>query len=342
MGGTYLLETEATELLMDAGKVAGAKATRLDGSTVTIKAAKVILATGGFAGNVEMKNQYIGGDWRVYGMTQNDGAGIQMALNAGAATYNIDMPPMSHFAGPSTIMLSFEDHADNDIPYGLACSSESLMVNPSGERFMNEANIAYNGFIVGPRYYTIYSKEQIDILREQGPKFDAGGRYLTQGGIAADVPLKNIDAVLEEAIKLGYVYKAGSLDELATAIGSGMTGGALNDAVTAYDAVVAGGEDPFSKQLERYERLGAIGDASEYYIAVTGAPYIYSTCGGLDVNADMQVLDTTGNVIDGLYAVGTDSMGVLFNNQKGYANYGGVAQGYVFVSGRIAGEHAAK
>ena len=34
-------------------------------------------------------------------------------------------------------------------------------------------------------------------------------------------------------------------------------------------------------------------------------------------------------------------MGVLFTNKKGYANYGGVAQGYCFTSGRLAGENAA-
>jgi fumarate reductase flavoprotein subunit len=39
--------------------------------------------------------------------------------------------------------------------------------------------------------------------------------------------------------------------------------------------------------------------------------------------------------------VGTDSMGVLFTNKKGYANYGGVAQGYAFTSGKIAGEEIA-
>ena len=74
---------------------------------------------------------------------------------------------------------------------------------------------------------------------------------------------------------------------------------------------------------------------------MTGAPYIYSTCGGVDVDANMHVLDTECNIIENLYAVGTDSMGVLFTNKKGYANYGGVAQSFCLVSGKIAGEDAA-
>jgi hypothetical protein len=35
-------------------------------------------------------------------------------------------------------------------------------------------------------------------------------------------------------------------------------------------------------------------------------------------------------------------MGVLFNEQKAYTNYGGCAQGYCFVSGRDAGTYAAE
>ena len=93
---------------------------------------------------------------------------------------------------------------------------------------------------------------------------------------------------------------------------------------------------------ERMLASGAIDEDAEYYIAVTGAPYIYSTCGGVEVDDDMHVVKEDGTSIQNLYSVGTDSMGVLFTNKKGYANFGGVAQGYVFTSGRIAGTNAAK
>ena len=53
------------------------------------------------------------------------------------------------------------------------------------------------------------------------------------------------------------------------------------------------------------------------------------------------VLRSLSNVIPGLFACGTDSMGVLFNEKKAYTNYGGCAQGYAFVSGRDAGYFAA-
>ena len=66
-----------------------------------------------------------------------------------------------------------------------------------GERFINESSIAMNAFYQGNHFYYVYSKEQIDILRAQGLSANASGRYLTQGGIKADVPLTNIDTVID-------------------------------------------------------------------------------------------------------------------------------------------------
>ena len=60
-----------------------------------------------------------------------------------------------------------------------------------------------NAFYQGNHFYYVYSKEQIDILRAQGLSAKASGRYLTQGGIKADVPLTNIDTVIDAGIEAG-------------------------------------------------------------------------------------------------------------------------------------------
>ena len=336
-GGKYLLETEGTELLTENGKVGGVKA---DGTQVTIHAKSVILATGGFGGSQEMMEQYLGEGWRLYGMAQNTGDGLRMATAVGADTYNADMPPMSHFVAPYQIMTAFSP-ADNDIPYGLVATGESLAVDQTGARRMAESALAMSAYTMGAKYYTVWSKEQIDILRSQGLSAAASGRYLSQGGVKADTPLTNIDAVIDEGVKMGFIYKADSLDALAKAIGGKMDAGTLKTSVKDYQTA-SKGTDPLGKKAELFARMGAPASESEYYVAITGAPYIYSTCGGLDVDVSMRVLDKSGAPIEGLYAVGTDSMGVLFTNTKGYANYGGIAQGYAFVSGKTAGAEAAK
>lgn len=46
-------------------------------------------------------------------------------------------------------------------------------------------------------------------------------------------------------------------------------------------------------------------------------------------------------ITPGLYACGTDSIGVFFTEETGYIDYGGVAHGWCFTSGKIAGENAA-
>ena len=78
------------------------------------------------------------------------------------------------------------------------------------------------------------------------------------------------------------------------------------------------------------------------YYAVKGSPWLYSTIGGLDVDEDLQVLDTNGNKINGLYAVGTDCEGVLFTEKKEYVTYGGADQGWAFTSGYILGPKLAE
>lgn len=340
LGGRCLLETTGTELLVQGGQVVGLLAKGPKGESISIKAKAVILATGGFGGSPEMMKRHLGEDWKLYGMAQNKGDGISMAMAQGGAIYNIGMPPMSHFVAPPSIITSFKDPMDNDLPYGMICSSEALAVDHTGRRFTNELDIAMNAYKVGSRFYTIYSKEQIDILRERGFGLAASGRYLSQGGVKANAALANIDAVLAEGVRQGIVFKAPSLEGIAKAIGGDMKPGLLKASLAAYGAGMATG-DEFGKPADRFARLGAPNPGSEYFVAVAGAPYIYSTCGGLDVDATMRVLRKDGREIPGLYAVGTDSMGVLFTGSKGYANYGGVAQGYAFFSGRIAGAAAA-
>ena len=90
----YMLELTATDLITDGGKVVGVKAVYHDGTTYEIYGDSVILATGGFLGNAEMTEEYLGGTFSAEAMLQNKGAGVQMAMALGAGTYNIDMPGM--------------------------------------------------------------------------------------------------------------------------------------------------------------------------------------------------------------------------------------------------------
>lgn len=46
--------------------------------------------------------------------------------------------------------------------------------------------------------------------------------------------------------------------------------------------------------------------------------------------------------IEGLYALGTDSMGMILTEQEQYLDYGGTASGWCFTSGRLTGKYLAE
>jgi predicted oxidoreductase len=61
--------------------------------------------------------------------------------------------------------------------------------------------------------------------------------------------------------------------------------------------------------------------------------YVVFTDGGLNVNAQLQVLHSNGSVIPGLYAAGSAGQGGLLLEGHGHH------LGWAFISGRLAGRH---
>ena len=361
MGGQYMLETEAYDLLVEDGKVIGAKAhSMVDGKEYVIHAKAVVLATGGYAGSGEMEEKYLEntyfplkGAWKLFGMQQNDGKMLEAAIVNGAGTYNISVAPMVHVGGVDGFLPGFETvpvegrigtatgrpavWSQGDIPLNMAISSNSLAVGKDAKRFTAETSISmFNPWIAGPHFYSIWGNDQVQKLISEGFEevpYGPSTSYLGYGtSIPAEVPMDKAEEVLEAAMKAGYVFKADTVAELAEQMG--LDGAVLEETVADYNAACEAGED------------AEFGKDPKYLKAVTGAPYYgivgsswcYSTCGGLDINEKFQVLKAEdASPIEGLYAVGTDSMGVLFSETKAYVTYGGGAMGWAFTSGRLVG-----
>ena len=93
LGGTILLDTEVTALSMDNGAVSGVVARGANGVTYQVRASSVVLASGGFGGNADLREKYWGDADYLYGGTYaNDGACIQMAADAGALVDYVKTP----------------------------------------------------------------------------------------------------------------------------------------------------------------------------------------------------------------------------------------------------------
>lgn len=369
LGGTYLLETEGYELIYDeaTNTVTGVKARNLaDGTEYTIHAKAVILATGGFAGNPQMeetllRNDYypLQGVWMHLGSKQNDGKMIEAAMAIGAGLYNESIPPEVHNSGTmSWLTGQFEVHAlegelgkitgrpamwsEGDLPANMGWSADSLAVDAAGRRCISETQVSFLGpWIFGPNYYSIWSESQVEKLVNEGFDTDRSGpssEFLSYGSqIPIGTPIPNAHEVLAAAEEAGIVVKADTIEELAEKMG--MDPAVLTKTVEDYNSYCANGTDEeFGKPAEL---LDAIGDGPYYCVIM--ASYCYGTCGALDINEHFQVLKDDGETpIEGLYAVGTDSMGVLFTEKKPYVTYGGANNGWGMVSGYLSGREVGK
>ena len=151
----------------------------------------------------------------------------------------------------------------------------------------------------------------MDGFRENGLVNANTPMFLAQGGtVQAGVPVDDLDTILSVGEAYGDVIRADSLETLAEELG-----------------------------LE--ELTVNVEDQGGAYYAVKGASYVYSTCGGVEVDTSLNVVDEDGNAVQGLYAVGNDSLGVLLASEKAYVTYGGAAAGWALTSGRLAGANAA-
>ena len=374
IGGEYILETSATDLITDgSGKVVGVTAQNDDGTEYEIYADAVVLATGGYGCDAEMTEKYLsteyypltGAPYNMYGMRTNDGTMLESAIQKGAATYNIGVPPMSHIGGavavmhdfPTTVLPGTVDfftgreltQSLNDIPMMLAIAPNALAVNKFGKRFVDETALSiYGNWQAGPRYYTLWSSDMINDLKTDGLKFSTLGLFINQGGWPVETPIDNIDEVMDAAIAHGIVVKADTIADLAKALN--MDPAVLTETVTNYNTYCDTRENPADGITKSENTYDLFGNAipSKYptlekvegdgpYYAVVSSPWIYSSVGGLDINDNFEVLNKIGDPVGGLYAVGNDSIGVLLTEKKEYVNYGGAAQGWAFTSGYLTG-----
>jgi fumarate reductase flavoprotein subunit len=141
---------------------------------------------------------------------------------------------------------------------------------------------------------------------------------------------------METAIKMGLVFKGNTLQELASAIG--VDASALQTSFDRYNQLCAAGRDEdFGKDPSLLKAYG-----SGPYYAIKAYFYPYGSGGGLDVDTQIRVLKADHKTpINGLYAAGGDSLGVLMSDEKNYTGLGGPANGWAYFSGYIAGESCA-
>ncbi|ETT54144.1 MULTISPECIES: FAD-dependent oxidoreductase [unclassified Paenibacillus] len=350
-GGQVITEATAQKLMTGAnGEVTGVVAKKSDGTTLEISGASVVMATGGYAGNKEMVKEAFGFEGVNGGLGQNIGEGLKMSWEIGAKVPDNFGGQMLHqtLARATDKLKSQYEPFEASYPMMLSYLPTLMNVGPSGARFRDEAATltavaaANTSAFNGAYHLVIVSQAQLDALKTKGmkglqapklpgmpPEFYASYK----DKFTLDQPWKDADKVFESMVANGDGFKGNTLEELAKNAG-------MDPAVFAADfklyeeAAKTGTDTEFGKAKEYLVPMGSSGP---YYAVIAEINNLCSV-GGLLVNTKFQVLNDKRLPVKGLYAVGVESEGVLFNDT--YVG-NGVGLGYSFTSGRLGGEDAA-
>lgn len=348
-----LLETPALSLVTDeTGRVAGVIAN--DGkSDIRIKANKaVVLGTGGFEHNADMRRQYLSMPiMAACSCEGNTGDGQKMGMKVGA-----DVAYMDRCWGLPHVYIGDKEPLDmlanNEILPSISGTGDvfqdpgmyrglpgSVIVNSLGHRIGNEG-ASYDTF---NRSFGVFNSD-LNTMPNLKSFLIFDSTYVPAFGA---FPGANEDGTLPS----GYV-QADTLEELADKLG--IEKEAFLQEMEAFNANAEKGVDPqFHRGEHEFENNTSIGymamagqDISGNNLVLTPlktAPFYgvkmlsgtFGTNGGLRVDANSQVLSVDGNPIEGLYAVGNCSSGVA----GGIYAHGGFTVGSGAVMSWVAVRH---
>ena len=318
-GIEILYETKMVRLNMDShGAMCGLTVKDKEGFR-DVSAPAVILASGGFQSNPEMRVRYLGPEWnlvKVRGTRFDTGDGHTAALEIGAQPYGhwagCHATPIDKNAPPVGDEEIFD--RTNRLSYYMGIS-----VNKLSKRFMDE------GEDLGG--YTYAKTGRIILNQPDGTAiqiFDA----------------KTVDLIEDRYSVISTPSHANTIEELAEKLK--IDPDTLVATVREYNEGVQEGE--FNPgRLDGKGTKGVIPPKSNWALRIDTPPFvayptvggITFTFGGLRINTKAQVLDNEDSVIPGLYAAGEITGGFFYHN---YPVGAGLMRGSVF--GRIAGASA--
>jgi hypothetical protein len=358
-GGQILLQTALKRLLTDdAGNIVGVMAIGPEGP-VKINCRAVVLATGSFSRNSDLKLRYFGPNadrTSYYGTDHHDGDGIMAALEVGAALSTgisigqgmcLFPPPFKspsgvyRLGGDSSVKLGSiyaitetDDEPSEDpnktsepVPAGV----QNLIIRPpcTGDVPVIMVNLDGKRYVDESTNYTVVGWKTTTQPLGYGFCIFDHDTYIAKASI------------LETASEWGAViYKANTIENLAAQLKNWRVTPAYVEQVNSKNmiATVKGFNRAISKG--KYEDLyppregQRVGVERSPFYAIPVVQGVVDSVGGLKINQEARVLDRGGDPIVGLFAAGADA-------GRAYSvEHGGIAFGLVF--GRIAGANATR
>lgn len=308
--------TPAVQLIVEDGACLGVIAQNADGDYIKVLASKgVVMATGDYAGNAEMMKAWAHiGNYNtgvIYGPSGgNMGDGHRMMIQAGCGMQKSPHAPMVHCL------------------MGANMSPNAwLRVNRNGDRYENEdcanAQVSYDAFMQpGGKAWCIWDGEWFDKVRMQNNGF---GR-----NIPADDAEEAYTETMAGNIEKGLTLVADTIEELAALME--VPADRLAATIERYNEMCANGVDVDFGKLPC--DLSTV-ETPPFYASKIVGPLLVML-GGADVDEHLRVLDTEGNVIEGLYAVGNCSGNYYSVDYP--AIVGGMSHGRCLTTGFLLGK----
>ncbi|MDO5695547.1 MAG: flavocytochrome c [Eubacteriales bacterium] len=311
LGITVYTGTKATALVKDdAGKVSKVEAEHGGEQHVFTAKKGIVLATGGFGSNLEMRKKYDPSmDEKILSTDSvgTTGDGIQMAEMLGADLVDMQYIQTYPTCHPDTGRLLYVGD--------VRLMGRGILVNKEGNRFVEEL-------------------ERRDVISKATADQTGGCSYLFWDEDAMkDSKVGSIyKNEYNSLLKAGVLHKADSIEEVAEA--AGVDPAQLQKTVDRFNGFAKAGVD---EDFHYEKRKPPVAFTEGPYYIMRSKPAVHHTMGGIRINAEAQVLDKDGKPIQGLYAAGETTGHIHGTNRLG-----SVAIADIVVFGRIAGKGASE
>jgi succinate dehydrogenase/fumarate reductase flavoprotein subunit len=321
----------AMSLNVERGSVVGAVISK-DGAPTAVRARKaVVLASGGFGANSELRAKYIPFPQTHVSLQpdSNVGDGIRIGQEAGGALGTVN--PQNGVWAPVSLLRRRDGSVAKYPHFGPdRAKPGSIIVDERGRRFANES-APYQNFVHAMHEQAI-----------TGAYFIASRKFARTYGMGFAFPAPY---PIRPLIRNGYLIEAPTIATLAQRLS--IDPASLEHTIREFNRHAQQGNDPlFDRGGNVYDRF--LGDPAHSpnpslapvegpFCAVRLQPGDVSTVLGLETGADAQVRSTGGNNVPGLYAVGLDQNSVMRGVYPGGGS--GIGPGMTF--GYRAARHLA-
>lgn len=308
-GGKLMVNTPAIELIVNDGAVAGVIAQGPD-TLYTINAKAVILASGGYGANKDLvPEEYLKFVYAGHAGAEGDAIKMVESLNADLINMQFINTQPNSMIRPSGLGQYCNPGVSK------AYAAGGFMVNQDGVRFVNETTNAWD-------IMQEMKKNDFQYLVMDKAAFDGFNEGMTGSAIYT---MEDVAEWLKDDYAGQPKMKtAESLEALADKIG--VPADAVLASAKAFNEVAAaGGEDEFGRKIAAAQSTEGPFYALEMHIRY------YASLGGLHINNDGAVLNTTQEAIPGLYAAGE-----VVGGLQGDVYMGGTLFGWAIASGHNA------